>query len=494
VRSEPSEERPLAVGRQAAIYGASNIAVRAIAFLLLPVYTRLLSPEEFGIWGVALAAGSFFSIVLLFGIEVPVSRLYFDPQDEAERRRTYGTLLVFQLLGALLFAAAIDLGLGRWDLFAHVPSRPYLRLALWTAYLLNLNLIPLALMRVRQQAGRHALVVTAAGLVSSLAPVAALLAGWRSAAGVLVGSLLGAVLMAAVYLYLVLPDVSIAFSWRTLAKTLAYSLQFVPHSLAGWALNLSDRLVLERLMTLERVGVYTVGYTLAAGFLLIVEGAGQSWLPFFLRYEHEKPDRPRVILYTTYFVAALSYVALAVALLGPLFVRLLLPAEYAATEAVVVWATMGFLFFALYLIFGLTTMSLKRLTALPLLTVLAAAVNVALNFALVPRWGILAAAITTAVSYALLALASFFLARRLYPVAHDYRRWWTAMAATFALTLLASIVTLPLPLDVGWRLILLAIGWPLCLLAARFFSAGEIEQIRSAVERRWRKATAWRRR
>lgn len=467
---------------QALIYSATGIAARAIAFLLLPVYTRLLSPEEFGIWGVALAAANCFSLLLLFGLDTPVSRLYFDPADETERRRLYGTLFLLQLVGGFLVAGAFDQVLARWNILANVPSSTPLRLALWTVWVGNLGLIPLALMRIRQQAGRFALVSTLAGLVTGLAPVLVLIASERSAISVLIGSLAGALLMAVVYTLLLMPDVSLFFSWRLAGRTLAYSLQFVPHSLASWVLSLSDRFILERLAPLDRVGVYTVGYSLAFSLMFVIEGVGQSWLPFFLISEHEKTHRAEIVRYATYFVTAVSWVALSMAIWGPLFIRWVLPAAYADSEGVFVIVTLGILCVAPHLLFSLAIMSLKRVTVMPLITVAVGGINVVLNFWWIPRWGIAAAAATTTASYGLLALGNYLLARRIYPIAHDYRRWWMALGSTFALTALSALPVLPPLLDLLWRLAVWS-AWPLGLFAMRFFSPEELTQLRSIARR-----------
>ena len=61
---------------------------------------------------------------------------------------------------------------------------------------------------------------------------------------------------------------------------LAFSLPLVPHALAGWALEMSDRAILTRLLPLHDVGVYSLGYQLGAAMGLVTTAFNAAWVPF----------------------------------------------------------------------------------------------------------------------------------------------------------------------------------------------------------------------
>ncbi|MBC7259903.1 MAG: polysaccharide biosynthesis C-terminal domain-containing protein, partial [Chloroflexi bacterium] len=104
----------------------------------------------------------------------------------------------------------------------------------------------------------------------------------------------------------------------------------------------------------------------------------------------------------------------------------------------------------------------------------AAALNIALNVALIPRWGIDAAAWSKVAAYALLAVITFVAGQRVYPIPWEGRRV-ALMVAMGAATWAASAVVLgpaPLGLRAAARLALLA-AFPALLWLARFPTADE---------------------
>jgi O-antigen/teichoic acid export membrane protein len=139
---------------QAGIYVTASVLAKGLAFGVVPLLATFLGPAEFGVWGVASAAGNLVTLVLLFGLYTPASRLYFEETDPRSRREVFFSLYVFQIAAG----AAITLALDRYLVHGAegAPHPGALRLALWAGYLTSLNLIPLSLMRVKEQARRHA--------------------------------------------------------------------------------------------------------------------------------------------------------------------------------------------------------------------------------------------------------------------------------------------------------------------------------------------------
>src|SRR5919197_2987111 len=86
--------------RHSAIYGLGSIVARAIAVLLLPLYTRYLTPGDYGLIETLVALSAVLTALLAQGMKSAFFRFYFDAAEEARR------LLVVRTAFWYVFAAS----------------------------------------------------------------------------------------------------------------------------------------------------------------------------------------------------------------------------------------------------------------------------------------------------------------------------------------------------------------------------------------------------
>ena len=85
------------LGKHSAIYGLGGLVSRILAVLLLPLYTRYLSPSDYGKVETLIALTTVIGIVLRMGIHSAFFRFYFDSKDPADRRRVVRTSFWFTM-------------------------------------------------------------------------------------------------------------------------------------------------------------------------------------------------------------------------------------------------------------------------------------------------------------------------------------------------------------------------------------------------------------
>jgi O-antigen/teichoic acid export membrane protein len=469
---------------QSAFYALSNVIVRGANYVLIPIYARLLSPTEYGLLGITLAVMNLASLGLMFGVYAAVARLYFDYSDDMERRVFLGLTWGFLTLAPLVVLVGFDrvgsLIFGGW--LRQVPYDPYIRLALWSAYLSNFGLLPTTIFRNREQAGRVLALAVCATTLSVASMLLFVVVFKQGVAGIVVASLLANLAMAGVYSWVMAREVKFAWRPAVLQKTLVYSLPFWPHALAGWLLNLSDRILLERFVPLAQVGLYSLGYQIGQALSVLIEAGNQAWAPFFFRSQTEQPQSPVMPKMATYFVLAASGLCLTSALLARPALRVFTPENYWASEPVAAIIAIGFLALAPYYIWANALMHSKTVSGFPIITMLAGIINVGLNLIAIPRWGIVAAAVNTVLGYVALAVFSSILASRVYPVQHEYSRWLKAIGLASLVGGAGQLIRAEnLWLEGLLRTLMVGV-WFGALAVAGFF--GETE--RAILMRRWR--------
>lgn len=435
---------------------AANLLPRAGALLLLPIYVAFLTQADFGTVSLVGSAALLLAIVYRLGLDGALLRLHYDVEG-GDRRSLYATVAatslacaaVVTLLGVLLAPVITRDGEG------HLVILLALGIAATNAF----QYVPSVWFRANQQTGRY--LALALGAFAAVVAVTVLLVVVvrLGAIGSLVGQLAGATVMAVAagaILWRLRP-------WRLRGdlarRSLDFGLPLLPHTLAGWLLNVSDRWLLGLLLglpasrALAEIGVYSLGYQLGYAVGLAAISFNAAWLPLLYRIA-ETPLATTVLREaTTVVIAAFSALAAAVAVLAPDIIAVLAPPEWSAAADVAAVVALASAVHAAGLMLASGAYLVRNTRIMPLLTLAAAAVSIAANLVLIPTIGIIGAAWATLAAYAVLAVLIGVLAQRRFPVPLDGGRLVIIAALAAGASLGAWMLAGPLPVaPVGVRL------------------------------------------
>jgi O-antigen/teichoic acid export membrane protein len=261
--------------------------------------------------------------------------------------------------------------------------------------------------------------------------------------GVFLGTLAASVVAVAYGAVAIRADLSGRFARRELRALLAFGLPLVPAAVATWALLLVDRLILRRLEDLDAVGQYAMASRLSGILVLGMTGFVLALGPYLLSVYSEEPDQEKLVRgrTLTYLAFTLGLGALALTLFAEELTHLFAPDYDEAADAVgpLAFGAIGYGAAAVLL----TGIGLARRTIYVAgLATIAAGVNIALNFTLIPPLGIVGAALASAGGYGALALLYYWAAQRVYPTPFEPRKVVIIVALAIAAALAAA-----LPLD-----------------------------------------------
>jgi len=409
--------------RASLTYGLGSFLQRGIGFLLLPIYTAHLTPSEFGVVGVVLATFSAFSVVFGFGLRAAVTRHYYDYVEYLVRFRRYlGSVYTALLLYGTLFALALSLfGRGVFErALPQVPFSPFIPLALWAAVGAATGGILLSLFRAREQAARYVLfeLASAASMLAFVLYFVVVQEGGAvgQARALLSSSLLMLVLALALLLREARPSIDVAM----VREAVAFGGPVTIHLLGAWALVAADRLLLARMVPMEEVGLYTLGYQIGVIVSVAASASNAAWTPLFYDVARQGREAHHQLGRLASLNVAMSFgVALLLILFGRELVTLLGGPEYAGAASVVPVIVIGYSLQALYFVAVTPIFFRRRTRMLPPVTIAAAAINICLNLMLIPPFGILGAAWATVGAFGFQLAATFLVARRQFRVTYE---------------------------------------------------------------------------
>jgi O-antigen/teichoic acid export membrane protein len=462
---------------QSAVYTVGGALAPSLSFLLLPLYTRVLTLEDYGVLNVVAPVYSLLSIFLTLGLEGALMRFYFDYDKDPGRLRTYiGNIALLVLGNGLVIALLLTAGgpaLFRLIL-PNTPFNPYLLLTVWNAAISITQILPKALFRAQQKAAAFVAFSLADFLLTTFLIILFVAVLRQGVLGNLRAQILGALVMAVPALWVVARSSRLRPSRADMTRSLAFSLPLLPHLVGNWVLNVSDRLILDSLVSKGQVGLYGLGYQFGLVMSNVVAlGLNNAWVPFFYEHAGDRDNDAMIGRFITYQVLGMTVFALALGLLSREIIQIMASERYWPAYQVVPFVMLGYYCRFLYLFPVNGIYYVKRTMVIPIATVAAGALNVGLNFWLVPRFGIQAAALDTFLGFAVLLVLVFAIGQKLFPIRYEYGRLARIMLVALALFaggwwLVSGGVWVRVAIKAG-----LLLAFPVALWMTGFLSADE---------------------
>jgi len=468
------------LGRHSVIYGLGGIISRLLAVILLPLYTHYLPTRAYGDVELVTAATAVLSIVLQLGISSAFFRFYFDTKDPAERLTVVRTSFWFTMFMAtvgmvigLVFANPIGhaLQLGHDPTLVRAAA-----VGLWAQT--NYQQLT-ALFRVEERSVAYAIASVANVAITVVAMVVFVAVLTWGATGLVVGNFVGTLV---VYLVLVgyrREQLGLEFDRPLFRKMQTFGMPLVPSALALWAINFVDREFVAYYKGTGEVGVYSAAIKVASVITFVMLAFRTAWPAFAYSIEDDREARRTYSFVLTYLLAAASWFALGLGALAPWLVSLLTSAGYQRAERGVALLAFAFAIYAGYTVLAIGSGRARKTQLNWVVTGVGAAVNVALNFWLIPRYGMVGAAISTLAAYVVLFAGMTVYAQSVYPVPYQWRRIATVVGSAAGLT----VLTRALHLSLAPTFVLVAI-YPLLLLPLGFYLPAERARLRRLVPQR----------
>jgi O-antigen/teichoic acid export membrane protein len=473
-----------------AIYGLGHILNRSLVFILLPLYTNVLPSAEFGIAGLLFTYMALLTMVYMYGLDAGFLRYYMDSADAADRRQTFATAFWTCAASSVLLSLLFGLAAPFWVslFFSSTTTLPesqlQLLVVLMSVILLfdSLAFLPMLVLRAEEKSWQYILLKFANVLINVAANGLAVLKWNMGLVGIFWANVISSSLTFLLTLPLVWRHGGLQFSKSRLEQIFVFGLPALPAGLAIAGMDTVDRIFLERMTSLQSLGLYNAGARLGMIMALFVAAFRFAWPPFFLSIAHEPDSRQVFSRIFTYLLLACSLVFVAVAMLiEPLAqVRLfgfyLIGVEYWDGLQVVPVIMLAYIFYAAYLNFYVGVYLEKRTRYIMIATVAGLVANLLGNALLIPHLNFMGAAWARLFGYAVMAGVLLYFSQKVFPIAFEWHRI-LKMAVVLALVYILGSTAF-VRSHVCYRMGMLVL-YPVLLTGAGFFRRTELKRLLS---------------
>jgi len=464
------------LGRSSVVYGAGVLLQRVAGFVMLPLYTRRLGREDYGLISIIDFTVGLVALVVGLNLSEALIRIYNERDDEAWRHGSVATTVsanaVLAILGALVLSAGAA-SFAPLVFGAEVPEELVVLAAMTMA--LDAVATPcFTYLRLLDRAGTFVLVSLGRLVVAVTLNVVWL--GFLHggivayfASGVVASGLQVLFLLAWTF-----RRVPFVFSRESFSQLLRFALPLVPASVCSLVLHRSSSWIvaraLPRELALTALGVYGVAYQLGNAVSNgIVNPFSLVWSTKIYEVIRRPDGRAAVGRVFLWFTLVLTWAAVGLSLLArPLLAFGFVGAGFVQAGNAVPLVAFGYVIFGLGFVVHMGVFIAKRTEKSLQAALVAAVASIVLNLALVriarPDQVYLVPAVTSLLSFLILAVARYRYAQALYPFPYDWKRATLLVALGGALVIAPELVSLSATADLGVR-VLLALSYPVAALA-----------------------------
>lgn len=408
--------------RDSALYGAANLVARGMVFLLLPIYTQVLSQGEVGAFEWLSAASLTLLALLPLEVTQALARLRTQDLTTEEIERQSRTAFSFTLLTLGGFALLVTILSGSLSMGPMARMSPGLLIAAAVLLLVNgwLYFVQNEL-RWGARADRYALTSIVTAVVTALTAVLMLVVMEAGILGLyfalILGSACGAVLAMRSLPYLL----KFRLNRAELAPLLRFSIPLAVSSVTIILATTVDRLLVAQYLSLEALGVYGVAMRVAAIAMLAFQGFQLAVLPATVGQGQSGQREAQLERSFRVFLLIAISVALILSAGSPWLLTLLAAPAYGSAQAYVPILLVGTVAGAAYP-FAPGLWLTGRSRAMAGLGLVLVVVGLGLSSWLIPWMGVMGAALAYSATGLVYAALMFRASDRVFPVGRPYDR------------------------------------------------------------------------
>ena len=454
---------------QTVLYGFTYLAARLLNFFLTPYYTRIFTREEYGSVIFIYALITFFNVMYTYGMET--GYFYFANKKD-NHEQVAGTSLTSLLISSLFFSALLivlsPLLAANMDGGLHTN---YIVFAAGILFFDALAVIPFAHLRKEGKSGRFALLkflnivlnIALNFFFLGLCPYILKNPG-LSALHPLVNSIyvphfgVGYVFLS----NLISSGIMLLFLWREFKiiplkldpqlwkEMFRYSWPILILGFAGMINETLDRILLKWMLVLppqnmtmkeamEQIGVYGACYKLSIFMTLAIQSFRYAAEPFFFAQMKDGNNKDVYARMLKYFTFVTSFIFLAVMLFIPILIKII-GRNFRDAEAVVPILLIANLFLGIFIYMSQWYKQTEKTIYGAYISLGGAAITLLINFIFIPHYGYMASAWATLICYFSMAVVSYFLGQRHYPVNYHIGRISLYLLVAIGFYFLSNIV------------------------------------------------------
>lgn len=420
---------------QGVIFGLTSSLQSALSFILLPLYTKYFSLDEFGGYNMLLVIAGLCNTIFYLGASSVLGRFYYDYKEKGQDKEIVSAALWLSMLGggiliglALLLAQPISIHYLKDPSF----SLPFVLCMIGNAMSYPVTTLTL-LLRYKKKSLFY-LITTLSGLLLNFAiTISILMFTDIKVCAPFIGLICSNAIILTALIFSSRTNLTFKVSRQYYRTEIVFGAQFILSSLLAYAYGSLDKFVIKEALSVADVGIYSLGFRIGSLYhILIYLPFTLVWSPLRMEYRKSEDNAFFIKKIATYYtIGSMIFIVACIVWGNDILAALFPQQEYAVSLQVFPLIMVGYLFYGWTDIFNFGVYVNNKFLYLSLVPIIGAIINCGLNILLLPRYGV-------AISAYIYMFTYFVAAMMLYAISNKYYKLpmeWIKLAIAVMLIL-----------------------------------------------------------
>ena len=429
------KEKIVPLFKQSVTYSLGGFAGSLVGIFLVPLYTRVFTPDDYGVINLVQITIAFLAVFLILGTDNATGRYYLDTESDQDRKLTASTAMIFRAImlvaGCLVFICFSD-EISQLIFNTTIYSN-YLIIAAAALPFVHCATLSQHMLRYNFRSTSY-VILSVARLLVTVTLIILLVVFWKwGITGIFAATLISSILFLLIQFFITRGYFSHSFSRRRLRELLRYGVPLVPYGITVYLIQNCDRYFLSYFSTLTQVGLYSLGSQLASALTLLFAGTGLAWSPFIFSTYKQGGSKAVYSKVIDYLVSATFFCVIGLSLFSREILLVFTTPQYFGAYIVVPFLALYLAFYHLGLRMSFGISIARKTLHFAWISAVTAAVNVGLNFLLVPPYGMIGAAIATLICSIVWCILLVSVSQRYYRINYNLGSFLKVLGVTAAI-------------------------------------------------------------
>ena len=431
--TSPLKDEIISIGKHSGVYFIGQALSRAVGFFMIPVYTRYISPTNYGSMEMIEILAGAIGMLIALGVSESMPRFYYKQKDEKSRNLVISTIVIgIIIIGVPLVIIFLILAKYLSIIILDDPLYKYfLQVSIISVLFGTLCEVGYTYLRMMYMAKKFVLIIIAQLILALSLNIYFIVYLGLDILGIFYSTLITQSIVAIILIFGILKTTSIKISFPVLKEMVIFGLPMVPSRVGTMLGFVSNRFFLRWMsspdpaIALSQVGLFSLGHKFGLIINRFVNSPFNSfWGPRRLELViTTKPKAKEIVARVCTYSAILTiYISLLLSSGIKNVIEIMADPSYIDAYVVVPFVALSYVALGLELHFSTGIIYSGKTKWLTYISMGSLLIVIIWNFIFIPRFGLLGAATSNLAGYAFRIILIYFISQRLYPIKFEIKR------------------------------------------------------------------------